>query len=76
MSEEVERVPDEDKPVTQGVFRLQMKVLEQRLTLKLIAGLVAAQALSHFSLPGDLTTPATFLIPVILLGKLFLGVRG
>lgn len=44
-----------DPVVGEKTLDLKLKVLEQRLTIKLIAGLVATQAIPHLSLPGSVT---------------------
>ena len=41
--------------VREKTLELKLKVLEQRLTLKLIGGLVATQAFSHFTIPSSVT---------------------
>ncbi len=52
--------------VRERTLELKLKVLEQRLTLKLVAGLLGAQAVAHFSIPSSITVPAGALI----IGKL------
>ena len=41
--------------VREKTLALSLKVLEQRLTIKLIGGLLATQALAHFSIPSTVT---------------------
>lgn len=64
--------PDEQGPlVREKTLELKLKVLEQRLTIKLIAGLLATQALAHFSIPSTITAGTS----LILLAKLATIVR-
>ena len=50
--------PDNDPVVREKTLGMQLKLLEQRLTIKFIAGLVAASALPHLSIPSSVTAGA------------------
>lgn len=56
--------------VSEPTLELKLKILEQRLTIKMIVGFTAAGTVAHFDIPSSLTAGA-----VLILGAKFVLTR-
>lgn len=70
MAEELD-TREESPPPDPLVRQSSLKLLEQRLTIKFIVGLLGAQLLGHFTLPTEVTVPAA----IAVIAKLLVSLR-